>query len=160
MAPLWHQLAGQFNRRGLVIILSDCFDQIAPLMQCPAALPPSRHEVLLFHILAPEEIEFPFKKWTQFRNLEVRGHKLLVDPQRLRKEYLQELQGVLQGTARAGRQDAGRLSPDAHRRTGGSGPGHLLDETTIATMSRESPALAADHGHGRNDHDHLASSTR
>jgi hypothetical protein len=51
-----------------------------------------RHEVLLFHILAPEEIEFPFKKWTQFRNLEIAGHKLLVDPNRLRKEYLQNFQ--------------------------------------------------------------------
>jgi hypothetical protein len=48
-----------------------------------------RHEVMLFHILAPEEMEFPFRKWTQFRNLEVAGHKLLVDPQRLRKEYLE-----------------------------------------------------------------------
>ena len=43
--------------------------------------------MLLFHILAPEEIEFPFRKWTQFRNLEVAGHRLLVDPQALRKEY-------------------------------------------------------------------------
>ena len=56
--------------------------------------------MLLFHILAPEEIEFPFKKWTQFRNLEVAGHKLLVDPQRLRKEYLQNFQTLLQGAAR------------------------------------------------------------
>ena len=31
---------------------------------------------------APEEMEFPFKKWTQFRNLEAANHKLLVDPQR------------------------------------------------------------------------------
>jgi hypothetical protein len=47
-----------------------------------------KHEVLLFHILAPEEIEFPFTKWTQFRNLELSGDRRLVDPQRLRKEYL------------------------------------------------------------------------
>src|ERR1700676_4573879 len=32
MAPLWHELAGQLKRRGLVVILSDCFDQIGPLM--------------------------------------------------------------------------------------------------------------------------------
>jgi spore germination protein YaaH len=34
-------------------------------------------------------MEFPFKKWTQFRDLEVAGNKRLVDPQRLRKEYLE-----------------------------------------------------------------------
>src|SRR5262245_12097545 len=28
MAPIWHELAGQIQRRGLVIILSDCFDQL------------------------------------------------------------------------------------------------------------------------------------
>src|SRR6266542_6387618 len=87
LAPLWHELAGQIKRRGMVIILSDCFDQIGQLMNALRRFRHRRHEVLLFHILAPEEIEFPFQKWTQFRNLEVPGHRLLVDPQTLRKEY-------------------------------------------------------------------------
>ena len=73
---------------------------------------------MLFHILAPEEIEFPFKKWTQFRNLEVSGDRRLVDPQRLRKEYRENFEALLQGTARAGH-GPGRLSPDADRRAGG-----------------------------------------
>src|SRR5690606_34191795 len=77
----------QFSRRGMVVILSDCFDQVPALLRALRHFRHRRHEVLLFHILAPEEIEFPFKKWTQFRNLEVSGHRLLVDPQRLRKEY-------------------------------------------------------------------------
>ena len=33
MAPLWHDLAGQIKRRGLVVILSDCFDQLPALMR-------------------------------------------------------------------------------------------------------------------------------
>ena len=36
-------------------------------------------------MLAPEEIEFPFKKWTQFRDLEASGRRVLVDPQALRR---------------------------------------------------------------------------
>jgi uncharacterized protein (DUF58 family) len=87
MAPLWHGLAEQFSRRGMVVILSDCFDEVPALLRALRHFRHRRHEVILFHILAPEEIEFPFKKWTQFRNLEVSGHRLLVDPQRLRKEY-------------------------------------------------------------------------
>jgi hypothetical protein len=43
-------------------------------------------------VIAPEEMEFPFKKWTQFRNLEVAGHKMLVDPKRLRKEYVKNFE--------------------------------------------------------------------
>src|SRR5207248_9937481 len=31
LAPLWHDLAGQLKRRGMIIILSDCFDPVAPL---------------------------------------------------------------------------------------------------------------------------------
>jgi uncharacterized protein (DUF58 family) len=92
LAPLWNQLAEQIKQRGLVVILSDCFEEIGPLLRALQHFRHRRHEVLLFHILAPEEIEFPFKKWTQFRNLEVAGHKMLVDPQRLRKEYLQNFQ--------------------------------------------------------------------
>jgi len=88
LAPLWHDLAGQIKRRGMIIILSDCFDKFSALMRALQHFRHERHEILLFHILAPEELEFPFKKWTQFRNLEVAGHKLLVDPQRLRKENL------------------------------------------------------------------------
>jgi uncharacterized protein (DUF58 family) len=87
LAPLWDRLAEQIKRRGLVVILSDCFGEIAPLQRALLHFRHRRHEVLLFHILAPEEIEFPFKKWTQFRNLEMAGNRLLVDPQQLRKHY-------------------------------------------------------------------------
>jgi uncharacterized protein (DUF58 family) len=110
MAPLWHSLAEQFKRRGMVIILSDCFDQIGPLMQALRHFRHKRHEVLLFHILAPEEMEFPFKKWTQFRNLEIAGHKLLVDPQRLRKEYLKNFQVFCQQL----RSQTGQMAIDYH----------------------------------------------
>src|SRR5947207_2247782 len=62
LAPIWDELAVQFKRRGMVIILSDCFDQMVPLMKALRHFRHRRHEILLFHILAPEEIEFPFKK--------------------------------------------------------------------------------------------------
>ena len=78
-----------------------------------------RHEVLLFHVLAPEEIEFPFRKWTQFRNLEVAGHQMLVDPQRLRQGIPRELRGVLQASCATRRRHGRRLPSAAHRRAGG-----------------------------------------
>ena len=89
LAPIWHDLAGhQLRRRGLVVILSDCFDDVDRLVKALQHFRHKRHEVLVFHILAPEEIEFPFRRMTKFQNLEVAGHKLLVDPNRLRNEYL------------------------------------------------------------------------
>src|SRR5260370_140121 len=110
LAPLWHELAGQLRRRGLVVVLSDCFDQIGPLLHALRHFRHRRHEVLLFHILAPEEIEFPFRKMTQFRDLEVTEHKLLVDPQALRKEYLKNFQAFCQQL----RDQAGQMQIDYH----------------------------------------------
>jgi uncharacterized protein (DUF58 family) len=89
LAPIWHDLVGRMKRRGLIVVLSDCFDQIGPLLRALRHFRHRRHEVLLFHILAPEEVEFPFSRMTQFRNLERNGHRILVDPGQLRKEYRQ-----------------------------------------------------------------------
>src|SRR5437763_1559915 len=52
LAPLWHDLAPQFKRRGMVVILSDCFEPIGPLLRALRHFRHRRHEVLLFHILA------------------------------------------------------------------------------------------------------------
>jgi uncharacterized protein (DUF58 family) len=111
LAPIWHELAGQFKRRGMVIVLSDCFDQLAPLMRALRHFRYHGHEVILFHILAPEEIEFPFTRWTQFRSLEVRDQKLLVDPKQLRKDYLANFNAFCQQL----REQTGQLQIDYHR---------------------------------------------
>ncbi len=110
MAPLWHDLAGRLTRRGLVVILSDCFEQLGPLLRALQHFRHRKHEVLLFHVLAPEEMEFPFSKWTQFRDLEVAGNKLMVDPQRLRRHYLANFQVFCKEL----RDQAGRMRVDYH----------------------------------------------
>jgi uncharacterized protein (DUF58 family) len=89
LAPIWDSLAGQhLKRRGLVVLLSDCFDDAADLGRALQHLRYRHHEVLLFHILAPEEIDFPFRNPTRFRNIERVGHEVTSDPRRLREEYL------------------------------------------------------------------------
>jgi uncharacterized protein (DUF58 family) len=110
LAPLWHQVAEQVKQRSLIVILSDCFEETAPLLRALQHFRHRRHEVMLFHILAPEEIEFPFKKWTQFRNLEMSGNRLLVDPQRLRREYLQNFERFCKDL----RDACGRAQVDYH----------------------------------------------
>ncbi len=110
MAPLWHHMADQLKRRGLVVILSDCFDKVGELIRALQHFRHKRHEVLLFHVLAPEEMEFPFSRWTEFRNLEVSGHRVKVDPQRLRKEYLKNFNTFCQQL----REQAGQAMVDYH----------------------------------------------
>lgn len=110
LAPLWQQLAGQMKQRGLVIILSDCFDDLPALFRALRRFRHRRHEVILFHILAPEEVEFPFQKWTQFRDLEAPNHKLLVDPLQLRREYLKNFADFQEEL----RRQTGRMQIDYH----------------------------------------------
>ena len=56
--------------------------------RCRAA----RHEMILMQVLAPEELEFPFSKPTQFRHIEQPAQRLLIDPHRFRKRYLERFQ--------------------------------------------------------------------
>ncbi len=110
LAPLWHDLAGKLQHRGLIIILSDCFDKIELLLHALRHLRHRRQEILLLHILAPEEIEFPFQQWTQFRDLERSAHRLLVDPGRLRRDYLANFNSFCQQL----REQTARMNIDYH----------------------------------------------
>lgn len=101
VAPIWHELAGtHLKRRGLVIILSDCFDQPEALGRALQHLRHRHHEVILFHILAPEEIEFPFKRPTKFKSLEQAGVEVATDARRLREEYLKNFEAFRQSIRR------------------------------------------------------------
>jgi uncharacterized protein (DUF58 family) len=92
LADVWHRVAPQLRRRGLVVILSDCFDRPPPLLHALRRLAHAGHEVILFHVLAPEEIEFPFDRFTQFRGLERPADTRLVDPHLVRQEYLRNFE--------------------------------------------------------------------
>ena len=111
MAPLWHELAGHhLKRRGMVLILSDFFDQLDPLMKALQHLRHRNHEVVLLHVLAPEELEFPYKRLTQFRSLESADRKVLVDTRRLRDDYLANFERFRADL----KERAGRLHVDYH----------------------------------------------
>lgn len=92
LGELLSEVVPTLKRRSLVILISDFFDDIEHLKRALQLFKRHRHEVLLFQILAPEEIEFPFSKPTQFRSLEVGRQRILVDPHRLRSIYLTQFQ--------------------------------------------------------------------
>jgi len=91
LAGVFHDLAERIRRRGLVIIISDLFDDITEILRALHHFRYRKHEVLLFHVLAEEELTFPFDRWSVFRNLERLGHRLQLDPLAVRSEYLQRL---------------------------------------------------------------------
>ena len=84
------QLAEKLTHRSLIVILSDFFDDIEGLKKGLRHLRYKKHEMVLFQILDPAEIEFPFEDVTLFKGLEEAG-QLLTEPRSLREAYLDQL---------------------------------------------------------------------
>lgn len=85
-AATLHQVAESVRRRGLVVILSDLLDHSEAITQALAHFRKEHHDVIVFHVLDPAELDFPFRKGAEFEDLET-GEKLIVDPRRLAPEY-------------------------------------------------------------------------
>ncbi|HOF17367.1 MAG TPA: DUF58 domain-containing protein, partial [Phycisphaerae bacterium] len=50
---------------------------------------------LLLHVMAEEELTFPFERWCEFRDLEVAGRRVEMDPRSIRSEYLDSVRRFL-----------------------------------------------------------------
>lgn len=87
IGPLLHDLAQQIRRRGLVFLMSDCFDNVDALASGIQHLRFEGHEVTVFHILHPDELEFPFTGNIRFEGMEV-PQELLTRPHLIRPAYL------------------------------------------------------------------------
>jgi uncharacterized protein (DUF58 family) len=92
LAPILQNLSAQLKRRGLVVILSDFFAPIEDLTRALGHFHHKRHEVILFQILDPHEVSFPFDNVAEFRSLENTNHKLRLDAPRVRKLYLERFE--------------------------------------------------------------------
>src|SRR5262249_16462111 len=90
MAPLFHDLAERVNRRGLVFIISDFFDDVPDLLGGLRHLRHKKHDVVIWHVMDAAEMEFPFQEPTLFRGLE-QFPELLTDPRSLRRGYLDQV---------------------------------------------------------------------
>ena len=91
LAKVFHQLVPKIHRRGLLIILSDCFGDVPELMKALAHFRHAHHDIIIFQIWDPDELEFPFKQWIRFDSLESDTDKRLIDPVQLRSVYMENL---------------------------------------------------------------------
>ena len=85
-------LAKKLHRRGLLILISDCFGDINTLLRALTHFRHAKHEVLVFQVLDPDEIDFPFTGRMRFRHLERAGEQEDVDAAALRDAYRQQFE--------------------------------------------------------------------
>src|SRR5579871_1427511 len=84
LGPIFDDLAQRIQRRGLVMLFSDLFDEPAEIVAGLRHLRYQRHEVVVFHVMDAAELDFPFQDATLFRGME-QMPDLLTDPRSLRE---------------------------------------------------------------------------
>ena len=91
IAAVLHEMARQIRRKGLVIVISDFFDDEAKVLEGIQHLRFGGNEVVVFHLMDPYELEFPFTGQVEFDGLEGIA-KIQTRPSEIRKSYLREVE--------------------------------------------------------------------
>ena len=87
MAECLTELAGRMRRREIVMIISDFFTELDSLESALQRFRYNRHEVVLFHTMHHDELNFQFDGSVKFLGLEI-PEELLTQPEELRRHYL------------------------------------------------------------------------
>lgn len=80
------KVAESLHRRSILVLISDLYEEPNTIMRAVDRLRHKGNDLIVFHILDPAEIEFPFEDAAPFEDLES-GERIPVVPETLRDEY-------------------------------------------------------------------------
>ena len=86
LGPPLRKLAEHFGRRGIVVVISDFYEEPQEVLDAVGLIRFRGNDVILFHVLDPAEIEFTFDDASSFEDLES-GEQMPVVPDALREQY-------------------------------------------------------------------------
>jgi hypothetical protein len=92
---IFHDIAERIHARGVVIVISDLFDSAEDIIKALHHFKYRKHEVIVLHIMAEEELTFPFNSFTRFKCLEDPETSLPIDPKALKAMYLDKVSSFL-----------------------------------------------------------------
>lgn len=81
----------RMKRRGLLMLFSDCLGDLDELASGLRIVRARGHDVVVMHVMAPEELTFDFRHWSSFQSLENSSQKISLDPPAIRAEYLRRV---------------------------------------------------------------------
>jgi uncharacterized protein (DUF58 family) len=87
--------AERIKRRGLIVVISDLFDERTRVLQSLKQLRHKKHEVIVFHLMDEAELSLSFKQPVLLEDLED-GSQIQVDPRVIRKRYLEKIHEFLE----------------------------------------------------------------
>jgi len=88
-----HQLAEALLKRSMVVLISDLLDEAEPIIKGLQHLKFRGTDVIVFQVLDPNELTFPFKGSARFKDLES-SEEVTTEPANVRTAYLRELAGL------------------------------------------------------------------
>ena len=88
-----HKLAEHFGRRGVLVVISDFYDDPEAIVDAVSPLRFRGNDLIVFHVLDPTELEFGFSDAQPFEDLES-GEQMPVVPEAFREEYRSLVQGA------------------------------------------------------------------
>ena len=94
MAPTFHELANTIKKRGLIIVISDLYDDQAEIVRALQHFVFKKHQIIVFHVMDQAELDFPFTKMHTFVDMET-DQRLQIDPRYLREPYLDEINAFI-----------------------------------------------------------------
>jgi hypothetical protein len=86
LAPPLKKLAEHFPRRGVLVLISDFYEDPQAVLEAVAPLRFRGHDMIVFHLLDPAEIEFNYDQASAFEDLES-GEQIPVVPEALAEQY-------------------------------------------------------------------------
>ena len=90
-----HLLADAMNKRGLVVLISDLLDDPDEIIRGLKHFQFRGIDIIVFHILDPDEIDFPFDRATRFEDLET-SEEIMAVPGAVRDHYLKAIGGLIE----------------------------------------------------------------
>ena len=88
LAPPLKKLAEHFARRGVLVLISDFYEDPDAVLDAVSLLRFRGHDMIVFHVLDPAEIEFNYDQASAFEDLES-GEQIPIVPEALREQYRQ-----------------------------------------------------------------------
>ena len=89
-----HDLAAAVRRRGLVVLVSDLLDDPRQVLDGLKHFRYRGTDVIVFQVLDPFELKFPFEQAARFRDMET-ADEVMAEPAVVRRDYIDRMQAMI-----------------------------------------------------------------